>query len=67
MQTKIEAPAPEPLSLAKTAVTVSGVSRAYQSRRGAVSALQELDLRVTKARWSPSWARPAAASRRCSS
>ena len=46
MQTKIEAPAPEPLSLAKTAVTVSGVSRAYQSRRGAVSALQGVDLRV---------------------
>ena len=46
MQIKIEAPAPEPLSLAKTAVTVSGVSRAYQSRRGAVSALQGVDLRV---------------------
>ncbi len=46
MQTKIEAPAPEPLSLAKTAVTVSEVSRAYQSRRGVVSALQGVDLRV---------------------
>jgi ABC-type nitrate/sulfonate/bicarbonate transport system ATPase subunit len=46
MQTRIEAPTPEPLSLPKTAVTVSGVRRAFRSRRGVVTALQELDLRV---------------------
>jgi ABC-type nitrate/sulfonate/bicarbonate transport system ATPase subunit len=46
MQTRIEAPAQEPLSLAKTAVTVAGVRRAYRTRRGVVTALEGLDLEV---------------------
>ena len=46
MQTKIEAPAPEPLSLGKTAVAASGVGRTYRSRRKTVAALDGLDLAV---------------------
>jgi ABC-type nitrate/sulfonate/bicarbonate transport system ATPase subunit len=46
MQTKIEAPAPEPLSLGKTAVAASGVDRTYRSRRKTVAALEGLDLTV---------------------
>jgi ABC-type nitrate/sulfonate/bicarbonate transport system ATPase subunit len=46
MQTRIEAPTPEPLSLANTAVAVSGVRRDYRTRRGVVSALAGLDLEV---------------------
>jgi NitT/TauT family transport system ATP-binding protein len=46
MQTRIEAPTQEPLSLAKTAVAVAGVRRAYRTRRGVVSALEGVDLEV---------------------
>jgi ABC-type nitrate/sulfonate/bicarbonate transport system ATPase subunit len=46
MQTRIEAPAPEPLSLGKTAVAASGVTRSYRSRRRAVAALEGVDLDV---------------------
>src|SRR5438067_2458467 len=46
MQTRIEAPAPEPLSLGKTAVAASGVGRTYRSRRKTVAALEGLDLAV---------------------
>jgi ABC-type nitrate/sulfonate/bicarbonate transport system ATPase subunit len=46
MQTRIEAPEQEPLSLAKTAVAVAGVRRAYRTRRGVVSALEGVDLDV---------------------
>jgi ABC-type nitrate/sulfonate/bicarbonate transport system ATPase subunit len=46
MQTKIEAPAPEPLSLGQTAVAASGVGRTYRSRRKTVVALEGLDLDV---------------------
>ncbi len=46
MQTRIEAPAQEPLSLGKTAVAASGVSRAYRSRRRTVTALEGVDLDV---------------------
>ena len=46
MQTRIEAPAPEPLSLENTAVAVAGLRRAYRTRRGVVTALEELDLEV---------------------
>jgi NitT/TauT family transport system ATP-binding protein len=46
MQTRIEAPAPEPLSLQNTAVAVAGVRRAYRTRRGVVTALEGLDLSV---------------------
>ncbi len=46
MQTKIEAPAPEPLPLVKTAVAVRGARRDYRSRRGVVRALDGLDLQV---------------------
>src|SRR2546421_11251134 len=44
MQTKIEAPAPEPLSLGQTAVAASGVGRPYRSRRKTVAALEGVDL-----------------------
>jgi ABC-type nitrate/sulfonate/bicarbonate transport system ATPase subunit len=44
MQTRIEAPIPEPLSLAKTAVAVAGVRRDYRTRRGVVTALDGVDL-----------------------
>src|SRR5205085_994821 len=46
MQTKIEAPAPEPLSLGQTAVAASGVGRTYRSRRKTVAALEGVDLDV---------------------
>ena len=46
MQTKIEAPAPEPLSLGQTAVAASGVGRTYRSRRKTVVALEGVDLDV---------------------
>jgi len=46
MQTRIEAPAQEPLSLAKTAVTVAGLRRAYRTRRGVVPALEGVDLQI---------------------
>jgi ABC-type nitrate/sulfonate/bicarbonate transport system ATPase subunit len=46
MHTRIEAPTQEPLSLAKTAVAVAGVRRAYRTRRGVVSALEGVDLEV---------------------
>jgi ABC-type nitrate/sulfonate/bicarbonate transport system ATPase subunit len=46
MQTRLEAPAQEPLSLRKDALTVQGVAREYRSRRGAVRALDGVDLRV---------------------
>jgi ABC-type nitrate/sulfonate/bicarbonate transport system ATPase subunit len=46
MQTRIEAPNQEPLSLPKTAVTVAGLRRAYRTRRGVVSALEGVDLEV---------------------
>jgi ABC-type nitrate/sulfonate/bicarbonate transport system ATPase subunit len=46
MQTRIEAPTPEPLSLEKTAVAVAGVRRAYRTRRGVVTALEGLELDV---------------------
>jgi ABC-type nitrate/sulfonate/bicarbonate transport system ATPase subunit len=46
MQTRIEAPTQEPLSLAKTAVAVAGLRRAYKTRRGVVSALEGVDLEV---------------------
>lgn len=46
MQTRIEAPAQEPLSLGQTAVAASGVSRAYRSRRKTVNALEGVELDV---------------------
>jgi ABC-type nitrate/sulfonate/bicarbonate transport system ATPase subunit len=46
MQTRIEAPTPEPLSLEKTAVAVAGVRRDYRTRRGVVTAVEGLDLEV---------------------
>src|SRR4051812_37693540 len=46
MQTRIEAPTPEPLSLGQTAVSASGVGRTYRSRRKVVPALDGLDLSV---------------------
>ena len=45
MQTKVEAPLREPLSLERTGVAVTGVSRCYRGRRGEVVALEALDLR----------------------
>src|SRR3954463_4283999 len=44
MQTRIAAPIPEPLSLAKTAVAGAGVRRDYRTRRGVVTALDGVDL-----------------------
>jgi NitT/TauT family transport system ATP-binding protein len=46
MQTRIEAPAQEPLSLGKTAVAAQGVARTYRSRRKVVEALAGVDLDV---------------------
>jgi NitT/TauT family transport system ATP-binding protein len=46
MQTRLEAPAPEPLSLGKTAVAARGVGRTYRSRRKHVVALEGVDLEV---------------------
>jgi NitT/TauT family transport system ATP-binding protein len=48
MQTRIEAPAPEPLSLENTAVAVAGLRRAYRTRRGLVTALEGVDLQVRR-------------------
>jgi ABC-type nitrate/sulfonate/bicarbonate transport system ATPase subunit len=46
MQTRIEAPAQEPLSLGKTAVAAREVARTYRSRRKVVEALAGVDLHV---------------------
>src|SRR5918998_3453402 len=46
MQTKIEAPVTEPLSISGTSVTVAGVTRRFRGRRGEVVALEGLDLEV---------------------
>ena len=48
MQTRIEAPTQEPLSLGETAVAAHGVARTYRSRRRVVPALEgvELDARA---------------------
>jgi len=46
MQTRIEAPTPEPLSLGQMAVSASGVSRTYRSRRKVVAALEGVELSV---------------------
>jgi ABC-type nitrate/sulfonate/bicarbonate transport system ATPase subunit len=46
MQTRIEAPAPEPLSLGKTVVAASGAGRTYRSRRRTVHALEGVELGV---------------------
>ena len=46
MQTKVEAPPMEPLSLGDTGAALSGVSRRYRSRRGQVPALQGVSLEV---------------------
>jgi NitT/TauT family transport system ATP-binding protein len=46
MQTRIEAPAQEPLSLGKTAVAAHSVGRTYRTRRKAVTALEGVDLDV---------------------
>jgi NitT/TauT family transport system ATP-binding protein len=46
MQTKIEAPAQEPLSLGRPAVAVSVAARTYRSRRKMVRALDGVDLVV---------------------
>jgi NitT/TauT family transport system ATP-binding protein len=46
MQTRIEAPAQEPLSFGKTAVAAQGVTRTYRTRRKVVEALAGVDLDV---------------------
>jgi ABC-type nitrate/sulfonate/bicarbonate transport system ATPase subunit len=46
MQTKIEAPATEPLSLHETSVALKAVARAYRVRRAAVPALEDVALDV---------------------
>ena len=46
MQTKIEAPATEPLSLQETSVALKAVTRAYRVRRAPVPALVGVDLEV---------------------
>ena len=46
MQTRIEAPAPEPLSLADTALAANGVARTYRSRRKVVPALEGVEFAV---------------------
>src|SRR5436190_4286141 len=48
MQTKIEAPATEPLSLQETSVAVRGVTRTYRARRATVPALEAVDLEVRR-------------------
>src|SRR5436190_21501998 len=47
MQTRLEAPRPEPLSLGQTAVSATGVVRTYRSRRRTVAALERVDLSVS--------------------
>jgi ABC-type nitrate/sulfonate/bicarbonate transport system ATPase subunit len=46
MQTKLEAPTPEPLSLGNTVVAARGAARTYRSRRKVVEALAGVDLAV---------------------
>ncbi len=46
MQTKVEASVTEPLSVSETTVSLSGVTRAYRTKRGRTVALEGLDLRV---------------------
>ena len=46
MQTRIEAPAQEPLSLGQSAVAAHGAGRTYRSRKRVVPALEGLDLTV---------------------
>jgi len=46
MQTRIEAPAPEPLSLGQTAVALQGAGRSFRSKRRSVTALESVDLCV---------------------
>jgi ABC-type nitrate/sulfonate/bicarbonate transport system ATPase subunit len=46
MQTKVEAPGREPLSVEGTGVALSGVTRRYRSRRREVIAVEALDLEV---------------------
>jgi ABC-type nitrate/sulfonate/bicarbonate transport system ATPase subunit len=46
MQTKIEAPATEPLPFQETSVAVKGASRTYRARRAATPALEGVDLQV---------------------
>jgi len=48
MQTKVEAPATEPLSVPGTSVSLTGVARAYPARRGETVALEGLDLEVAE-------------------
>jgi NitT/TauT family transport system ATP-binding protein len=47
MQTKLEAPAREPLSFESAEVSLRGVARRYRGRRGEVVALEGLDLDVS--------------------
>ena len=49
MQTKLEAPEKEPFLVERTGVALRGVTRRYPSRRGAVPALEGLDLAVGEA------------------
>ncbi len=48
MQTKVEASATEPPSVAGTSVSLSGVTRAYRTRRAQTVAVEGLDLRVAE-------------------
>ena len=48
MQTKVEASVTEPLSVSETTVSLSGVTRAYRTKRGRTVALEGLDLRVAE-------------------
>ncbi len=46
MQTKVEAPVTEPLSISGTSIAVARVTRRFEGRRGKVVALEGLDLEV---------------------
>ena len=46
MQTKVEAPVTEPLSVSGKSVSLTGVARSYRTRRGETAALEGLDLEV---------------------
>ena len=46
LETRLEAPHQEPLSLGEASVEIDGVSRTYRTRRGEVRALDALSLRV---------------------
>jgi NitT/TauT family transport system ATP-binding protein len=46
MQTKSEAPATEPLSFQETSVALKGVGRVYRRKRGAVAALEGIDVEL---------------------